>query len=40
MDLLPDSLRSVAAKRLVDRLEANHWRLGTGSWRAVFVEAH
>jgi alpha-L-rhamnosidase len=30
MDLLPDSLRSVAAKRLVDRLEANHWRLGTG----------
>jgi alpha-L-rhamnosidase len=30
MNLLPDSLRSVAAKRLVDRLEANHWRLGTG----------
>jgi alpha-L-rhamnosidase len=30
MDLLPDSLRSLAAKRLVDRLEANHWRLGTG----------
>src|SRR5271163_3931959 len=30
MNLLPDSLRSVAAKRLVARLEANHWRLGTG----------
>jgi alpha-L-rhamnosidase len=30
MNLLPDSLRSVAAKRLVDRLEANRWRLGTG----------
>jgi alpha-L-rhamnosidase len=30
MNLLPDSLRSVAAKRLVDRLEANQWRLGTG----------
>ena len=30
MNLLPDSLRSVAAKRLVDRLETNHWRLGTG----------
>ena len=30
MDLLPDSLRSAAAKRLVGRLEANHWRLGTG----------
>jgi alpha-L-rhamnosidase len=30
MDLLPDSLRSAAAKRLVARLEANHWRLGTG----------
>ena len=30
MNLLPDALRSVAAKRLVDRLEANHWRLGTG----------
>jgi alpha-L-rhamnosidase len=30
MNLLPNSLRSVAAKRLVDRLEANHWRLGTG----------
>jgi alpha-L-rhamnosidase len=30
MNLLPESLRSVAAKRLVDRLEANHWRLGTG----------
>jgi alpha-L-rhamnosidase len=30
MDLLPDSLRQTAAKRLIDRLEANHWRLGTG----------
>ena len=30
MNLLPDALRSVAAKRLVDRLEANNWRLGTG----------
>jgi alpha-L-rhamnosidase len=30
MNLLPDSLRSVAAKRLVDRVEANQWRLGTG----------
>jgi len=30
MNLLPDALRSVAAKRLVDRLEANHGRLGTG----------
>jgi alpha-L-rhamnosidase len=30
MNLLSDSLRSVVAKRLVDRLEANHWRLGTG----------
>jgi alpha-L-rhamnosidase len=30
MNLLPDSLRPVAAKRLVDRVEANHWRLGTG----------
>jgi alpha-L-rhamnosidase len=30
MNLLPDSLRSLAAKRLLDRLEANHWRLGTG----------
>jgi alpha-L-rhamnosidase len=30
MNLLPDSLKTVAAKRLVDRLEANHWRLGTG----------
>jgi alpha-L-rhamnosidase len=30
MNLLPDALRPVAAKRLVDRLEANRWRLGTG----------
>ncbi len=30
MNLLPYSLRSVAAKRLVDLIEANHWRLATG----------
>jgi alpha-L-rhamnosidase len=30
MNLLPDSLRSAAARRLLDRLEANHGRLGTG----------
>jgi alpha-L-rhamnosidase len=30
MNLLPASLRGVAAKRLVDRLERNHWRLATG----------
>jgi alpha-L-rhamnosidase len=30
MNLLPDSVRNVAAKRLVDRIEGNHWRLGTG----------
>jgi alpha-L-rhamnosidase len=30
MQLLPDSLRNVAAKRLVDRIEANHGHLGTG----------
>jgi alpha-L-rhamnosidase len=30
MNLLPDSLRPTVAKRLVDRLEVNHWRLGTG----------
>jgi alpha-L-rhamnosidase len=30
MNLLPDSLRSASAKRLVDRIEANHWRLATG----------
>jgi alpha-L-rhamnosidase len=30
MNMLPDSLRQVSAKRLLDRLEANHWRLGTG----------
>jgi alpha-L-rhamnosidase len=30
MNMLPDSLRPAAAKRLLDRLEANHWRLGTG----------
>jgi len=30
MNLLPDAVRQAASKRLVDRLEANHWRLGTG----------
>lgn len=30
MNLLPEALRSAAAQRLVNRLEANHWRLGTG----------
>ena len=30
MNLLPASLRNAAAKRLVDRIEANHWRLATG----------
>jgi alpha-L-rhamnosidase len=30
MNLLPEALREAAAKRLVDRIEANHWRLGTG----------
>jgi alpha-L-rhamnosidase len=30
MNLLPDALRAMAAQRLVDRLAANHWRLGTG----------
>jgi alpha-L-rhamnosidase len=30
MNLLPDAVRPLAAKKLVDRLEANHWRLGTG----------
>ena len=30
MNLLPETLRGAAAKRLVDRIEANHWRLGTG----------
>lgn len=30
MNLLPDAVRPLAAKRLVERLEANHWRLGTG----------
>ena len=30
MGLLPESLRSVAARRLVDRIAANGWRLGTG----------
>jgi alpha-L-rhamnosidase len=30
MNLLPDALRPVAAKRLVDLIAANGWRLGTG----------
>jgi alpha-L-rhamnosidase len=30
MNLLPDSLRAAAAKRLVDKIEANHDLLGTG----------
>lgn len=30
MDLLPESLRPLAAKRLVDRIAANHWKLATG----------
>ncbi|MGB7264217.1 MAG: family 78 glycoside hydrolase catalytic domain [Terracidiphilus sp.] len=30
MNLLPDSLRSAAAKRLADKIEANHDLLGTG----------
>jgi alpha-L-rhamnosidase len=30
MNLLPDALRGIAAQRLVARLEANQWRLGTG----------
>jgi alpha-L-rhamnosidase len=30
MSLLPDAVRPLAAQRLVDRLQANHWLLGTG----------
>jgi alpha-L-rhamnosidase len=30
MNMLPDSLRSASAKRLVERIEANHWHLATG----------
>jgi alpha-L-rhamnosidase len=30
MNLLPDALRPAAAKRLVDLIEKNNWRLGTG----------
>ena len=30
MHLLPDNLRAAAAKRLVDKIEANHGMLGTG----------
>jgi alpha-L-rhamnosidase len=30
MKLVPESLREAAAKRLVARIEANHWRLSTG----------
>ena len=30
MDLLPEKLRAVCAKRLVDKIESNGWRLNTG----------
>jgi len=30
MNLLPNDLRSVSAKRLVDKIQANGWRLNTG----------
>ena len=30
MNLLPDALRSVVGKRLVDKIAANRWRLATG----------
>ena len=30
LDLLPAEVRPLAAQRLVDRIAANHWRLGTG----------
>jgi len=30
MNLLPEATRPLAAKRLVDRIAANEWRLGTG----------
>lgn len=30
MRLVPESLRAAAADRLVEKLQANHWRLGTG----------
>jgi len=30
MNLLPESLRAAAAQKLLDRLAANQWRLGTG----------
>jgi alpha-L-rhamnosidase len=30
MNLLPDSLRNIAAQKLVDKIEANHGLLGTG----------
>jgi alpha-L-rhamnosidase len=30
MNLLPEALRPLAAQRLVDRIAANRWRLGTG----------
>jgi alpha-L-rhamnosidase len=30
MNLLPEEMRTRAAQRLVNRIEANHWRLGTG----------
>ena len=30
MDLLPKELRALAANKLVEKIEANHWLLGTG----------
>jgi alpha-L-rhamnosidase len=30
MNLMPDAMRPLAAQRLVDRISANEWRLGTG----------
>ena len=30
MNLVPDSLRAKAADRLVEKIKANNWRLGTG----------
>ena len=30
MNLLPDALRQAAAEKLVDKIKANDWRLGTG----------
>lgn len=30
MDLVPDALRAKAAERLVEKIQANNWKLGTG----------